>query len=191
MRGTIDFYDGDPEGYSAKTFHADVSPIRDRFLNHVPDGGRILDLGCGSGRDTLFFRDMGYVPVPVDGSEGMRAVAERNTGIPVRRLQFSELDYDGEFDAVWACSTLLHVPSAELPGVLAKVRKALRTGGVLFMSFKRGDFEGVREGRHYTDMTEARLDALCEECGFERLETWCSQEPGRDIPWCNTIVRRT
>ncbi len=190
MRDSIWFYDNDPEGYSAKTFKADVSKIRDRFLSYVPKGSRILDLGCGSGRDTLFFDQSGYVPVPVDGSEGMCAIAERNTGIKVRRLLFSDLDYESEFDAVWACSTLLHVPSKELPDVLAKIKRAMKDGAVFYLSFKEGTFEGKRDERMYTDMTQDRLRSLCEKCGFKTLESWSSLETGRQTVWCNAIVRK-
>ncbi len=190
MRGSTEFYDNDPEGYSKKTFDADVSEIRDRFLKYVPKGSKILDLGCGSGRDTLFFSRNGYVPVPVDGSEGMCAIARRNTGIEVRRLMFSDLDYENEFDAVWACSTLLHVPSKELPDIMSKVRRAMKDGAVFYLSFKEGTFEGCREGRMYTDMTQDSLRSLCERCGFRTLEIWSSLEPGRQTVWCNAIVRK-
>lgn len=190
MNETIGFYDSDPQGYSEKTFTADVSGVRDRFLKYVPKGSRILDLGCGSGRDTLFFLRNGYIPVPIDGSEGMCAIARRNTGIDVRRLLFSELDFEDEFDAVWACSSLLHVPSKELPDVLSKVRRAMKDGAVFYLSFKEGTFEGKREGRMYTDMTQDRLRSICERCGFSTLETWGSLEPERQTVWCNTIIRK-
>ena len=189
MVGTLDFYDSDPEGYSSETFCSDVSEIRDRFLRHVPDHGRILDLGCGSGRDTLFFIGKGYDAVPADGSAGMCAVAERNLGFPVRRLLFSELDYDGEFDAVWACSSLLHVPSADLPGVLAGIGRALKENGILFMCFKKGDSEGFRGSRWFTDMSLERLEYLCRENSFEPLELWESSEERRGIVWCNAIAK--
>ncbi len=191
MDGTLDFYDSDPEGYSDRTFDADTSHLRDRFIVHIPEGGRILDLGCGSGRDTMAFRSMGYDVVPVDGSEGICRVAQRNTGVPVRRLLFSELDYHGEFDGVYACSSLLHVPSSELPHILSLICEALRDGGYLYMSFKKGDFEGSREGRHYTDMDEGSIRSLADSCGFEVKEIWLSKEPDRDLTWVNTILCKT
>ncbi len=87
----------------------------------------------------------------------MCAIAEKITGIPVRRLLFSDLDYESEFDAVWACSSLLHVPSAELPAVLEGIRAALKENGILFMCFKKGDSEGFSGPRWFTDMTLDRL----------------------------------
>lgn len=186
---TIAFYDADPEGYSNRTFSADISDIRDRFVRVLPEGGRILDLGCGSGRDTAAFREMGFSVEPVDGSEGMAAEAEKNTGAPVRVLMFDELDYEDEFDGVWACSSLLHVSSTELPHVFGLVKRSLKENGVFYMSFKEGDFEGMRDGRYYTDIVADRLRVLINDAGFRPILIWESEEPGRNITWVNALVR--
>lgn len=182
------FYDSDPRGYSERTFHADISSLRERFLRHMPDKSRILDLGCGSGRDTVAFREAGYAVVPVDGSSGMCHVAEENTGSPVRNLKFDDLDYTEEFDGVWACSSLLHVASSDLPKVISLIRRSLKDGGMLYMSFKRGDFEGERDGRHYTDMDEGSIMDLAASSGMSVVDMWTSREPGRDIDWINAIL---
>ena len=188
---TIRFYDSDPAEYSRRTFSADISDSRDRFAALMPEGARILDLGCGSGRDTVAFRGLGFSVEPVDGSEGMVSQAERNTGAPVRHLMFEDLDYTDEFDGVWACSTLLHVPSDRLPYVLSLVRRALRDGGIFYMSFKKGDFEGERDGRHFTDMERSTLRVLAESCGFSVLELWESSELSRRQTWVNALVRKS
>ena len=187
---TIDFYDSDPGGYAAKTFSADISDSRDRFVRLMPEGARILDLGCGSGRDTVAFRELGFSVEPVDGSEGMVAQAERNTGAPVRHLLFRDLDYEDEFDGVWACSTLLHVHSDELPDIIGKVRRSLRDGGVFYLSFKKGTFEGMRDGRYFHDMEADGVRALAESAGFAVLEVWESSELSRRQVWVNALVRK-
>lgn len=184
------FYDGNPEGYSAKTFTADVSDLMDRFTALLPKGASVLDLGCGSGRDSLAFHCMGYRVTSVDGSEGMCRVARENTGLEVRQLLFSDLDYIDEFDGVWACSTLLHVPSDELPFVLSLIRRSLHRDGLFYMSFKDGDFEGEREGRYYTDMSMGDIPGLAASNGFDVVDVWNSREPDRDILWTNAILRR-
>ncbi len=187
---TISFYDSDPEGYSEATLGSDMSDQRARFLTYMGYGGRILDLGCGSGRDSLAFMQDGYDVVPVDGSDGMCRVAERNIGVPVRRISFSELDYDSEFDGVWACASLLHVPSTELPDVMSGVRRALRPGGVAYLSFKKGTFEGMRDGRWYTDMDPSRLWELSESAGFGVERMWVAEDERRAIAWVSCIIRR-
>lgn len=189
--GTLDFYDADPEGYASSTFGADMSDILGRFASRLPQGARVLDLGCGSGRDSLALMRMGFDVVSVDGSEGMCRVAERLSGIRVRNILFDDLDYVGEFDGVWACASLLHVASDNLPRILRLVGRSLRPGGILYMSFKEGTFEGERDGRHYTDMTASDLDRLTSSCGFHTEDSWTSNDFVRGIAWTNTIVRRT
>lgn len=188
MVDSVGFYDSDPEGYSDKTFTADVSDLRARFLKSIPEGGRILDLGCGSGRDSLVFSKMGYAVVPVDGSEGMCRIAHENTGLEVRHLMFSDLDYEDEFDGVWACSTLLHVPSSEIRSVLLSINRALYSNGILYMSFKQGDFEGERDGRYYNDVMPEGIGPMISGTGFRTMDVWTSMEPARDIEWTNAIL---
>lgn len=183
---TLDFYDSDPEGYADRTSAADMSLSMDRFLRHLSKGARILDLGSGSCRDTVTFRNMGFDVIPADASEGMRRVARERLGIDVIPAEFSSLDLRG-FDAVWANASLLHVPSEDLPDVLSRVRRALNDGGILYCSFKHGDFEGERDGRHYTDMTPERLTALLEDCGFSLLDVWISE--GSGFTWTSAVSR--
>ena len=186
---TLDFYDSDPEGYCVKTFGADMSAIRERFTRHLEDGAEVLDLGCGSGRDSLAFMEQGFSVTSVDGSEGMCREARKRTGLDVRRLLFSELDHTDRFDGVWACASLLHARSDELPAVMSLIHRALKDNGILFCCFKLGSFEGVRDGRWYTDMTESSLAELLEASGFEPLEVWTSENDGTS--WANSVSRRS
>lgn len=186
---TLDFYDSDPEGYCEKTFGADMSAVRERFTRRLKDGAEVLDLGCGSGRDSLAFKEQGYRVTPVDGSEGMCREARKRTGMDVRHLLFSELDYIDRFDGVWACASLLHLRSEEIPSTMALIRRALKEGGVFFCCFKLGGFEGMRDGRWYTDMTESSLKELLEASGFEPLDVWTSENEGTS--WANSVSRRS
>ncbi len=183
------YYDGNSRGYSDSTMGNDLSDTMSRFLGHMRQGGRILDLGCGSGRDTKTLMSKGYDVVPVDGSEGMCRVASENLGMPVRRLDFSDLDYVKEFDGVWACASLLHVPSAELPRTIMLIHRSLRSDGVLFANFKEGVYGGMRDGRHYTDMTEGRLAELLDSKGMVPIEIWTSVDP-RGVRWTNSVSRK-
>ncbi|MGN0701938.1 MAG: class I SAM-dependent methyltransferase [Lentihominibacter sp.] len=187
---TLEFYNKNAEEYACKTFKTDMSEPCDRFLKHVAPGGKILDLGCGSGRDSIYFMDCGYDVCAVDGSEELCRIASENTGIHVRRMLFQELDYYKEFDGIWACASLLHVPGSDLPGILAKVYDSLKDGGVFYTCFKYGDGEEIRDGKYYTDMTEERLDLLLRESGFEIIDLYVSGDSlgdREDLRWVNVI----
>ena len=186
---TIAFYDSDPEGYAESTIHRDVSVSRRAFASLLRPGARILDLGCGSGRDTVAFREEGFLVVPVDGSEGMCRAAETVIGEPVRLLSFEDLDYEDEFDGVWACASLLHLACPELRDVLVLIRRALRDDGILFASFKKGGYRGYRDGRWYTDLEPEAIRPIAEDAGFEVERVWVDRDSeGR--PWTNALLRK-
>jgi SAM-dependent methyltransferase len=123
MTKTIEYYNANSKAFINNTIEADMSPAQQRFLTYLHAGARILDLGCGSGRDSKVFLDKGYQVEPVDGSAAMCEATFALTGKPARQTVFSELDYNQEFDAVWASASLLHVPSLEIELVLKKSDK--------------------------------------------------------------------
>lgn len=183
------YYDHDPEGYSESTLSNDMTDLLGRFASRLPQGGRVLDLGCGSGRDTIALRGMGFSVVPVDGSEGMCRVASENTRSEVRCLDILDLDYVGEFDGVWACASLLHLKGDEIPQALTLINRALVDGGILYMSFKLGRFYGIRDGRWYTDMDDVEVPVLSESAGFEASDVWNTADP-RGTAWVNAILTK-
>ena len=193
-RKTIDYYNSNTEAFVADTRNSNLISIEDRFLSYLPDGSRILDLGCGAGRDSKYFLSKGYDVEAVDGSEELCMSTSEMLGIEVRHLYFEELDYIEDFDGIWACASLLHVPSVELPAILSKCFKALKKDGIFYLSFKRGDFEGERDGRFFTDMTEDRLQkilsSLPERNTIEEVFITEDSRPGRTLQWVNIITRK-
>lgn len=154
----------------------------------------MLDWGCGSGRDSLAMMRAGYDVVAVDLSDAMADATEALTGLTVRRESFADLADEGVFDGIWASASLLHVPSEGLQGILARAVRALKPGGVLYVSFKYGDFEGERNGRWFTDLDEMALRGVVDGVdGLEVERVWISADvrPGRsDEMWLNAILRR-
>lgn len=191
---TPGYYEANAECFVAESASIDVADLYGPFLALVPAGGRILDAGCGSGRDALAFRQRGYDVTAFDASPALARLAAAHSGLPVAVLRFQDMAFDGEFDGVWACSSLLHVPRAEMPDALARVARALRSGGVCFMSFKLGEGEEVRGGRFFNDYTEALLvEEVCRVADLEPVRTWLAPDgrPGREHQtWVNLIARR-
>lgn len=120
----IDYYNNNADFYFEKTINIDMSVARGRFLDYLPEDGRILDAGCGSGRDSKAFLEADYKVEAFDASIEMCKKASHYVGIEVRNLRFDEISYDEEFDGIWACASLHNVANDELPAVLTKMNKA-------------------------------------------------------------------
>ena len=190
---TTDYYNTNASDFIDGTIDVDTGSLRERFLKYVPAGGSILDLGCGSGRDSKCFKDAGYDVRAIDASRELCIKASEYAGIDVKCMRFEELDDAGIYDGVFACASLLHVPERDLPGVLAKINKALKPDGVLYASFKYGDFAGERDGRFFHDMNEKSVEVLFTSLpGFGIEEMWQSHDVRRnkDAYWINVIARK-
>ena len=185
------YYNKNTANYIESTISLDMSEFYNRFLNHIPAKGSILDLGCGSGRDSKAFLELGYEVVALDGSVEMVRHASAYTGLPVMHKKFDELDLEQKLDGIFACASLLHVESRKLPALFSKLNATLKPGGVLYMSFKHGTFEGERNGRHFTDLTEQSLGALLTLAPLTILGTWKTSDirSGRESElWLNVLV---
>ena len=154
----------------------------------------ILDFGCGSGWDTRAFLSDGFRVEALDGSEELCRIAEQYCGIPVRQMHFQDFSEKNRYDGIWACASILHLSMEELEAVFLKMADALRFHGIIYASFKYGEFEGERNGRYFTDMTERRLEELLKSVPHLRLEeAWLTTDvrPGRDAEkWLNVILRK-
>ena len=190
---SIDYYDRNGAAFFARSAHADLGAAQARFLEHVPEGGSILEAGCGSGRDALAFAQAGYAVTAFDGSARMVELATAHTGLPVLHKRFDEVDWVDAFDGIWSCACLLHVPRSELHGVMARLARALKPGGGWFMSFKYGDSERFGHQRHFTDMNEALLAAAIADVDLTVADLWVSDDdrPERQgEKWTNAIAHK-
>lgn len=193
MDKNIEYYNKNAESFYESTVNADMSVWRDKFEKNIADGGRILDAGCGSGRDSLAFKKHGYSVVAFDASSEMCRKASKLIGQEVWQMKFDEISFDEEFDGVWACASLLHVPSEELPMILGKLYKALVTNGALYVSFKYGEGKTTRGERTFVDFTEESVKILIDRSGFEVIECGISSDsrPDRaDEKWINAIAKK-
>jgi SAM-dependent methyltransferase len=146
---TLQFYRRNAEAYAGRA-KAPSTRLKG-FLALLPPGGAILELGCGAGNHASVMLEAGFKLRATDGSPEMAAIASQRLNHPVEAMRFDELDEHEAYDGVWASACLLHVPRDELAGVLARVRRALKPGGVFYASYKIGHGEGGRDslGRYY------------------------------------------
>ena len=192
MDRTISYYNENAEAFIQDTKDVKMDSLRESFLRYIPPGGRILDFGCGSGRDLRYFKDQGYEVSATDASEKLSAFASIYSGVKVRHERFQDLDEESAYDGIWACSSILHLPLGELRDVLERVVKALRCGGVIYTSFKYGAFSGERNGRYFTDMTENTLKEIIPR-SLSMISEWITSDarPGREEEkWLNCLLRK-
>lgn len=192
---TLEYYAANADAFAGSTVNVAFSDVQRRFENLLEPGARVLDFGCGSGRDAKYFQEVGFVVDAVDGSPELCRIASRLTGLPVRCMRFEELDAEAVYDGIWACSSILHVPSSQLPEVLAKMAVALKPDGVIYTSFKLGEFEGMRHGRYFSDFTPSTFARMLSQVpALREEEHWISGDarPGReDEKWLNLILRKS
>ena len=191
---TLEYYNVNAEKFVESTLSVDFSQVQCEFLNLLMPESYILDFGCGSGRDTKYFLEHGFRVDAVDGSAELCRIASEFTGIQVHQMLFQELQEKEKYDGIWACASVLHVSKIELADILQKMCNAVKADGIIYTSFKYGNFEGERNGRFFSDFTEK---SFCEfvknihELSIEKMWITGDVRDGReDERWLNIILRR-
>ena len=194
MNRTLAYYNQNAEQYIQDTVNVDFLKIQNHFLDKLHSGACILDFGCGSGRDTKYFIEQKFKVEAVDGSVELCARAGNLVGKKVKCMQFQDLEENEMYNGIWACASILHLPKVELKIVLGKMSRALKINGVIYISFKYGDFEGERNGRYFTDFTEeAFIEVIKEFPELKIEELWITGDVriGKgEERWLNIILRK-
>ena len=190
---TLDYYNQNAVSFVQGTVSVDFKETQNKFLQSLA-GKKVLDFGCGSGRDTKYFIESGYDVTAIDGSEELCKSASAYTGIQVKNMLFQDLNEVGCYDGIWACSSILHLPKDELKIVTKKMSRALKPNGIIYTSFKYGEFEGERNGRYFTDFTIETFREFIQDIGDLMLdEYWITGDvrPGRgEEKWLNIILQK-
>lgn len=195
QKDTILYYDENcQQYYEEKNEIMGFEDVYQPFLQSLKKGSRILDFGCGTGRDAKYFKEKGYLVDALDGSKEMCNIAEQNTGMSIIQKNFLQFKASNTYDGIWACASLLHLNINDLTKVLKNLAQALKEDGYLYMSFKVGNFEGIRHGRYFNDMTEEKINNLMQnvnELAIEKVyynqSVLCNQQ---NKNWINLILRK-
>lgn len=193
MDDTARYYRQFAAEFFESTVGVDMSPIRERFAALLDAGARVLDAGCGSGRDAKAFAQQGFRVSAFDASPELAARASDHCGFAVEVRTFHDVDEVNAYDGIWCCASLLHVAPEEMPGVVSRLWAALAPCGVLYASFKRGTGTRLHSGRQFTDADESQvaewLAALPE---LERSDIWVTddQRPDRVEKWTNVLATK-
>lgn len=196
-RGTLADYDRRAAQFRDGTKDHDVSQNLEELLRHLEGAPpfRILDLGCGPGRDLQALKSLGHRPVGLEGLPRFAAMAREASGCEVLEQDFLKLDLPpAAFDGIFANASLFHVPTQELPRVLKELRATLRPRGVLFCSNPRGNNEeGWSRGRYGAFLDWDTWRRFVEDAGFEALHHYYRPPglPREQQPWLASSWRAT
>ena len=195
MNKTLAYYNTNATTFYTTTVSADMTEILAIFTKALPENATdILDLGCGSGRDSLYFLNHGYQVTSIDGSQELCKKASALTDHPVLCKRFEDIDYQGQFDGIWACASILHVPMKDQTTTFQRITNALKPNGIIYASFKYGDYEGDRSGRYFTDLTETSLASIVAPIPNLRvIQSFITTDvrPGRqDEKWLNVFLQK-
>lgn len=189
---TLDYYEMNASAYADSTMGIDMAELREHLTKHLKPNARILDAGCGSGRDSLAFKEAGYSITAFDGSVALARIASTLLSQPVPAIRFEELDIRGSFNAVWANASLLHLEDAALEITLKKLLNCLTKDGLLFASFKLGSQCNVDDlGRFFNNMSALRFHDLISRAGGTLVSaTVFEDKRGRAQPWLITLSKQ-
>ncbi len=194
MNTTIEYFNEKAEKCFQDAFTITERTNQDTFLSFLKEGDRILDFGCGSGRDTAYFREKGFLVDPTDGSSEMCRLASEYLHTPVTCMEFNELAAEEVYDGIYASASIMHLEYDRLLEVFPKMIRAMKPGAVLYVNFKYGDQDGYLGKRYYTYMTEDRFAATLAK--FPELVTvrtgiFGNEHPGQpDFRWLYAYLRK-
>jgi len=192
---TIEYYNKNAEAFVNRTLDIDMLELYPKFTDLLPSGGKILDAGCGSGRDARYFLRQGFEVVAIDASEEMVKFASALTGQAAVQMKFEDMSFRNEFDGVWASASLLHIERTDLSDILATLISSLRPKGHLYISMREGQGEECIDGRYYSYISEPELTHLLQQqSDIELLELWTTsdRQPNRDLyTWINAVAIRS
>ena len=188
-------YDTNAKEFIESWLSADMHDQYKAFETLVHPGAKILDGGCGSGRDSLYFLQKGYVVDAFDPSDEMIKYASEFTGLKVNKMKWEDLDAKEAYDAIWAIASLYHVARPDMAPTFKKIANALKSKGILFASFrdKENDFVDS-EGRALTSFNKETLTSFLSTLGLfdivalsERKDT---RKNKQDEVWLFALLRK-
>lgn len=197
---SINYYDQNADQFIQDTFYADMSAAYALFTQYLKPDATLLDIGCGSGRDSNYFASQGYTIYAHDGSEAMVEHTRKFLGDKVVVADFSEFDpmrHFGKniiFDGLWACASLIHVPEENMVNIVNNYMQYAAEGGVFFLSFKLRDKNHEKDGRNFTNFNREKLETLIKQCNgldiLELVETVDVRAGREDEGWIIVVVRK-
>ena len=187
----MNYYENNALKYISETINCDMQSQYGFFLKHMSASGLILDIGFGSGRDMIYFKSLGYEVEGIDPSESF-INHMKSKGYHVEKKYAEELNEVNKYDGIWACASLLHVPRIHLNDVFKRCSASLKENGIMYCSFKYGDYEGNIDGRFFNYMNEELLNEYIKDTNLKIIDICITGDSlsNRDIRWLNVVLEK-
>jgi len=191
MNSTLKYYENNAQEFIENTINKEMSTQYKTFQAYLKKESHILDAGCGSGRDSLYFKSQGYQVTAFDASRKMCDFASELLEQEVLELSFDDILFEKQFDAIWASASLLHINKESMPEILIKLAKALKSEGILYASFKAGEKEFIKEDRYFNSYTQENFTKLVKTSPFHIKEVFllADSRPEKEGEfWLNAVL---
>ena len=174
---TINYYDNNAQAFIEGSSSADMNYLLEKFTSRLAAGASILDLGCGSGRDSVWFINQGFRVTAIDASGEMIRHCKSLIGDRAILADLEEFEAMEKYDGIWACASLLHIPRERLTAAITRYSVMLKPGGQFFMSFKNRERDYKKDGRSFTCFTPTSLELYLEELNlFSKLDIYETED---------------
>jgi len=188
------YYNEHAQKFIEKTLDVDLKPIYEVFESYLKPGIKLLDVGFGSGRDSLHFYKKGYSVVSIDYAEEIVARGKNFLDNEVLLVDFQEIEYENEFDAIWASAVFMHFTDNAILQAMNICHRALKANGYVYISFKYGENAETRKGRYFNDFTEDKFMKLFKsQQNFTVERVWITEDARTDHKckkWVNIILKK-
>ena len=192
---TIKYYDDHAEDYELSTAGIKLTEQWEAFTSRLTAKGKVLDVGCGGGRDILHFQQLGFTVEALEPTPKLARIAREKTNATIHELSVLELTARCRYDGVWACASLLHLPAAEIKAAINKLSVATKHGGYIYISLKEGADEIRKpDGRLFTSFTEDGLNEISNELGsLQVIKLWTTEDAAQrsGVRWLNILFRKS
>ena len=193
MNSTIEYYNRNADWYYWTTVGVDMDAFRKKFASYLPNEARVIDMGCGSGRDVMAFSDMGHDAAGLDEAKELLRLAEERLEIKTIHADMSSWKTNTPYDGIWCCASVIHLNDKEKARFFRNLDQNLKVGGVIYISVKDGIETGTdSDGVYTSSCSEEELRGYLEDAGCEVLETKTTEDAlGRGVKWLNVFAGKT
>ncbi len=188
----MNYYDQYSQLFIDSTLNVDMSDLYSMFLENIPKGSYILDIGCGPGRDLNYFRENDYNAKGLEPSSKLAAYARAFSQCEVIEIGIEDYESKEKYDGIWACASLLHLDTENLEQAFIKISGLMHDTSIFYCSFKYGSYEGKRNGRFFNDQTLESVEALLpDNLGISKSWINTDKRVDRDESWLNLLISRS